>query len=90
LFVDPVAVATGYWVCFVEGTIYYVIPLLNFVGCFVLMFLTPLALIHIGRRLRAKARLQILLALAQRLPLFAASILLALLLNGLVGLLGVG
>jgi uncharacterized membrane protein len=36
LFIDPVAVATGYWVWFVPGEIYFGIPLLNFVGWFVL------------------------------------------------------
>ena len=49
LFIDPVAVEAGYWVWFVQGTIYYGIPLLNYVGWFVLMFLAPLAWILIAR-----------------------------------------
>jgi hypothetical protein len=30
LFIDPVAVAAGYWVWLVHGTVYYGIPLLNY------------------------------------------------------------
>ena len=50
LFIDPVAVKAGYWVWFVSGTVYYGIPLLNFVSWFVLMFLAPLAWIRIARQ----------------------------------------
>ena len=50
LFIDPVAVAIGYWVWRVPGTLYYGIPLLNFVGWFVLMLLAPLAWIEVCRR----------------------------------------
>ena len=50
LFIDPVAVAAGYWIWLVKGTVYYGIPLLNYVGWFVLMFLTPLAWILIARQ----------------------------------------
>lgn len=32
LFIDPIAVHAGYWVWFVEGTVYYGIPLLDYVG----------------------------------------------------------
>ena len=32
LFIDPVAVAAGYWIWLVKGTVYYGIPLLNCVG----------------------------------------------------------
>jgi putative membrane protein len=47
LFIDPVAVAAGYWVWFVKGMIYFEIPLLNYVGWFVLMFLASLAWIQV-------------------------------------------
>ena len=50
LFIDPVAVKTGYWVWFVKGMVYYDIPLLNFVGWFVLMFLASLGWIIIIRQ----------------------------------------
>jgi uncharacterized membrane protein len=50
LFIDPVAVATGYWIWFVKGTVYYSIPLLNYVGWFVLMFLASLGWILIARQ----------------------------------------
>ncbi len=50
LFIDPVAVVAGYWVWFVRGTVYFDIPLLNYVGWFVLMVLAPLAWILIGRQ----------------------------------------
>ena len=43
LFIDPMAVVAGYWVWLVPGEVYFGIPLLNFVGWFVLMFLAPLA-----------------------------------------------
>jgi uncharacterized membrane protein len=41
LFLDPVAVTAGYWVWLKETNIYYGIPLLNFVGWFVLTGLVP-------------------------------------------------
>ena len=47
LFIDPVAVAAGYWVWFVKGMIYFEIPLLNYVGWFVLMFLASIAWIQV-------------------------------------------
>jgi uncharacterized membrane protein len=50
LFIDPVAVAAGYWVWSVRGTVYFDIPLLNYVGWFVLMLLAPLTWILIGRQ----------------------------------------
>ena len=50
LFIDPVAVAAGYWVWLKEANIYYGIPLLNFVGWFVLMGLAPLGWILISRQ----------------------------------------
>jgi uncharacterized membrane protein len=50
LFIDPVAVAGGYWVWTKKGTVYYEIPLLNFVGWFVLMFFAPLGWILVARQ----------------------------------------
>ena len=44
-----VAVALGYWVWRVPGDVYYGIPLLNFIGWFVLMLLAPLAWIEVCR-----------------------------------------
>ena len=38
LFIDPVAVAAGYWIWLVKATVYYGIPLLNYVGWFVPCF----------------------------------------------------
>jgi len=49
LFIDPIAVKAGYWVWTVRGTVYYGIPLLNYVDWFVLMFLAPPAWILIAK-----------------------------------------
>ena len=88
LFIDPVAVRAGYWVWFVQGTVYYEIPLLNYVGWFALMTLAPLGWILIARR-RAwgwfRKGAVSLLALA---PLSAGAIGMSLLLNGAVDALG--
>jgi putative membrane protein len=88
LFIDPVAVAAGYWVWFVEGTVYYGIPLLNFVGWFVIMFLAPLAWILIARQRRWGYWQKGGVALAALIPLFIVSVVLSLALNGTVTLLG--
>jgi uncharacterized membrane protein len=89
LFIDPVAVALGYWVWRVPGNVYFGIPLLNFVGWFVLMLLAPLAWIEVCRHpLRRPARLLGAAALAVPVACIA-SVLLSLALNGLVGLSGV-
>ena len=88
LFIDPVAVAAGYWVWFVEGTVYFGIPLLNFVGWFVLMFLAPLAWILIARHRRWGYWHKGGVALGALIPLFIASVALSLALNGAIGALG--
>jgi uncharacterized membrane protein len=88
LFIDPVAVAAGYWVWSVEGTVYYGIPLLNYVGWFVLMWLAPLAWVQIARRRNWSGVRKGMMALAAILPLMVASVVLSLLLNGLVERLG--
>ena len=88
LFIDPVAVAAGYWVWYVQGSVYFGIPLLNFVGWFTLMFLAPLAWIPIAQRRQHGYWWKGALALAVLLPLMIAAIVLSLLLNSLVALLG--
>lgn len=88
LFIDPVAVAAGYWVWFVEGTVYYGIPLLNYVGWGVLMFLAPLAWVLIARKREWGPRRKLLAAFGALVPLMVASVVLSVLLNGAIGLLG--
>ena len=88
LFLDPIAVKAGYWVWFVEGTVYYGIPLLNYVGWFVLMFLAPLAWMLIARDRRGGVWRKVATAFAALIPLCVASVLLSLLLNGSIALLG--
>ncbi|SFC22121.1 carotenoid biosynthesis protein [Tropicimonas isoalkanivorans] len=88
LFIDPIAVAAGYWVWTKPANVYYEIPLLNFVGWFVLMFLAPLAWIEISRR-PAWGGPRMLLASLVALPvLFLASIAMSLALNGAIYLAG--
>ena len=88
LFVDPVAVAVGYWVWRVPGTLYYGIPLLNFVGWFVLMLLGPAAWIEVCRH-QSWSPQRILAAAVLSVPLACiASVVLSLALNGLVSLTG--
>jgi putative membrane protein len=88
LFIDPIAVAAGYWVWIAPANVYYEIPLLNFVGWFVLMVLAPLAWIEIARR-AAWSSTRMLLAAILSLPLLCvASIALSLLLNGAIGMAG--
>ena len=84
LFIDPVAVEAGYWVWFVQGTVYYGIPLLNYVGWFVLMFLAPLAWILIARHRQWSYWQKGGVALGALVPLVIASIVLSLTLNGAV------
>ena len=88
LFIDPVAVAAGYWVWFVRGTVYYGIPLLNYVGWFVLMFLAPLAWILIARHRQWSYWQKGGVALGALVPLVIASVVLSLTLNGAVAALG--
>ncbi|MCL7942274.1 carotenoid biosynthesis protein [Halomonas sp. ATCH28] len=88
LFIDPIAVAAGYWVWFAPANLYYEIPLLNFVGWFVLMFLSPLAWIEISRRLAWSAGRMVMASLAFLPILFVASILMSLALNGVIYAIG--
>jgi len=88
LFIDPVAVAAGYWVWFIKGTIYFEIPLLNYVGWFVLMFLAPLAWIQVVKRRHWSHWRKVMISLGVLAPLCLASIVLSLMLNGAVAILG--
>jgi Carotenoid biosynthesis protein len=88
LFIDPVAVAIGYWVWFVRGNVYYDIPLLNFVGWFVLMFLAPLAWLLIAKRRHWGYARKAMASVASFVPLFAGSVLLSIALNAIVAALG--
>jgi putative membrane protein len=88
LFVDPIAVAAGYWVWLVKGTVYYEIPLLNFVGWFVLMLLAPLGWILIARQQQRSGGWKAVMAVAALVPLAVAAVLLSVLLNGMVSMLG--
>jgi uncharacterized membrane protein len=89
LFIDPVAVAAGYWVWLVHGTVYYGIPLLNYVGWFVLMFLAPLAWILIARQRQWRVWQKEVVALAALVPLGLAAVILSLVLNGAITAFGV-
>ena len=88
LFIDPMAVAIGYWVWSVEGSVYYGIPLLNFVGWFVLMFLAPLAWIVIAQRRHWGYAKKAVASVAALVPLVAGSVLLSLTLNGIIAAFG--
>lgn len=83
LFIDPVAVETGYWVWFVKGEIYYEIPLLNFIGWFVLMLCAPLAWIFVIRRVHLKSWQRVILSIGLFIPLMIGSGILSLSLNAL-------
>jgi uncharacterized membrane protein len=83
-----VAVQAGYWVWFVPGTIYYGIPLLNFVGWFVLMFLAPLGWMLIAHRRHWGYWQKVSWAFGALVPLMLAAVVLSLLLNGAIAALG--
>jgi len=88
LFIDPVAVRAGYWVWFKPGSVYYGIPLLNYVGWFVLMMFAPLAWILIVKNRHWSALRRIGAAFVALVPLFLAAIVSSLLLNGILAALG--
>jgi putative membrane protein len=73
----------------VQGTVYYGIPLLNYVGWFVLMVLTPLAWILIARQRHWRFWRKGVMALASLLPLALAAVGLSMLLNRLIAVFGV-
>ena len=85
LFIDPIAVEAGYWRWFVPANVYYGIPLLNFVGWFVLMLIAPLAWIEVARQDWDAKRMVVAAFFA--LPVAGvAAVLLSVALNGLIGL----
>ena len=88
LFIDPVAVAAGYWVWFVKGNVYYEIPLLNYVGWFVLMFLAPLAWIPIVTCHHWSYWRKGMVSLGMLVPLCLASIIFSLILNSAISAFG--
>ena len=88
LFIDPIAVAAGYWVWRVPGKVYYGIPLLNFVGWFVLMLLAPLAWILVARQTAWGSGAKLLAALLGLVPLSLAAVGLSLVLNGAIAAAG--
>ncbi|MEF8811385.1 MAG: carotenoid biosynthesis protein [Bacteroidales bacterium] len=89
LFIDPIAVEAGYWVWSVKGTVYYEIPLLNFVGWFVLMFIAALAWILIIRKQEWNAWRKIIASLIALIPMVMGSGILSFMLNSMIGVLGV-
>jgi hypothetical protein len=68
----------------VKGTVYYGIPLLNYVGWFVLMFLAPLGWILIARQREWGYWRKGIVALGALVPLSIAAVMLSLMLNGAV------
>ena len=88
LFLDPIAVLAGYWLWRVESSVYYGIPLLNFVGWFVLTSLAPLAWILIARRQRWSFARKTAAAFVALIPLCVTSALLSRVLNAAVVTLG--
>ncbi|HYQ92353.1 MAG TPA: carotenoid biosynthesis protein [Candidatus Competibacteraceae bacterium] len=88
LFIDPIAVKAGYWVWFKEGTVYYGVPLLNFVGWFVLMTLALLAWLWIAQQHRRSFGQKAVLAVGALLPLSLAAMVMSMALNGLLAALG--
>lgn len=88
LFIDPIAAKAGYWVWFKQGTVYYGIPLLNFVGWFVLMTLAPLAWLWIARQHQRSLGQKVALAVAAWLPLSLAAIIVSMVLNGIIAIVG--
>jgi putative membrane protein len=88
LFLDPIAVLAGYWLWLVQSSVHYGIPMLNFVGWFVLTSLAPLAWILIARRQRWGFAWKTAAAILAIIPLCIASSLLSLLLNAAIATLG--
>jgi uncharacterized membrane protein len=85
MFIDPIAVETGYWVWFVKGEIYYYeIPLLNFVGWFVLMLCASMAWIFIIRQKKWRTWQRLLVSFTAIIPLAILSGLLSTLLRSIL------
>jgi hypothetical protein len=88
LFIDPVAVSAGYWIWLVKGTVYYEIPLLNFVGWFVLIFLASLAWIVIIRQQQWNCWQKIIFSVIALIPLIICGTILSILLNNVIAAFG--
>lgn len=88
LFIDPVAVAAGYWVWLKEANTYYGIPLLNFVGWFVLMGLAPFGWILIARQRSWGGVRKVLTSIVAIVPLGIAAVVLSVIMNGALDGLG--
>jgi len=88
LFIDPVAVAAGYWVWLKEANTYYDIPLLNFVGWFVLMGLAPFGWILIARQKRWGGMKKVLTSIIAIVPLGIAAVILSVIMNAALDALG--
>lgn len=88
LFIDPVAVAAGYWVWLKEANVYYGIPLLNFVGWFVLMGLAPFGWIFIARRHTWGGVKKVLASITAIVPLGMSAVALSVIINGALDALG--
>lgn len=88
LFIDPVAVAAGYWVWLKEANVYYGIPLLNFVGWFVLMGLAPFGWIYIARQRTWGGIKKVLASITAIVPLGMAAVALSVIMNGALDALG--
>jgi len=88
LFVDPIAVDAGYWVWFVRGTVYYEIPLLNFVGWFVLISLASLGWILILRQKLWSRKKTIIVSVMALIPLIICSVILSIILNSAIEAIG--
>jgi putative membrane protein len=89
LFIDPVAVQAGYWIWFVKGTIYYGIPLLNYVGWFLLISLACLSFILIARYRQWGYWQKVGAAVGALLPLIIAAVAFSLILNGVIAAFGI-
>jgi putative membrane protein len=81
LFIDPVAVAAGYWVWLKEANVYYGIPLLNFVGWFVLMGLAPFGWIFIARQRAWSGAKKVLSSIVGIIPLGVTAVILSIIMN---------
>ena len=89
LFIDPVAVATGYWIWFVPGKTYFGIPMLNFIGWFVLMLVASAGWIFIIRQEKWKGCIRILVSFLLLFPMILISALLSILLRNTFTWLGI-
>lgn len=75
------------WVWLKEANIYYGIPLLNFVGWFVLMCLAPFGWILIARQ-RTWGGVKVPASIVAIMPLGIAAVVLSVIMNGALDALG--